>query len=384
MTQTLAPLVGFCRFLRSQGLPVGTGRILNFCRAASLLSPLTKDRLARAGRLTLVAHPSHVARYNELFDSYFGRGALMETLANIGASLPAPEEPRDLPELSPDADTGEKTGWRYAEGRQGGEEEGGVVALIASRAEILRHKSFEQLTEDERRAARKLISQLKLGLPTKRSRRLRAARKGHRFDVRRTLRSSLRTQGEPFARQWRAPRISRRSLVLVLDISGSMEPYARALIQFGHAAMTSGRRVDVYCFGTRLTRVTRALRVSDPGRALEAAAEVVQDWAGGTRIGDALKSLLDGYTSSAAVRGSIVVLCSDGLERGEPDTLGAQMERLHRLAYRVVWVNPLKGSPYYSPLARGMAAALPHVDSFVAGHNVASLEDLAALLSEQA
>jgi len=160
-----------------------------------------------------------------------------------------------------------------------------------------------------------------------------------------------------------------------------MAPYSRALLQFGYAAMAAGRRVEVFCFGTRLTRVTRVLRTKDPDRAMHEIGRIVSDWEGGTRIGESLKTLLDGWSQRAALRGAVVVLCSDGLERGDPELLRIQMARLRRLAYRVVWANPLKGSPRYEPLARGMAAALPSVDVFLSGHNLESLEALAQALS---
>ncbi len=168
--------------------------------------------------------------------------------------------------------------------------------------------------------------------------------------------------------------------MLILDISGSMAPYARALMQFGYAAMAAGRRVEVFVFGTRLTRVTRTLRTKDPDRALHEIGKQVADWEGGTRIGESLKTLLDGWSQRAALRGAVVVLCSDGLERGDPELLKAQMARLRRLAHRVVWVNPLKGSPRYEPLARGMAAAMPSIDEFLSGHNLESLEHLGRVL----
>ena len=152
------------------------------------------------------------------------------------------------------------------------------------------------------------------------------------------------------------------------------------MLQFGYAAMAAGRRVEVFCFGTRLTRVTRTLREKDPDRAMREIGKLVEDWEGGTRIGDSLKALLDGWSQRAALRGAVVVLCSDGLERGDPALLRAQMARLRRLAHRVVWANPLKGSPRYEPLARGMAAALPSVDVFLSGHNLESLETLAVAL----
>jgi len=225
-----------------------------------------------------------------------------------------------------------------------------------------------------------MIDDLTVRAPVERTRRTRPATKGSAFDIRRTLRRSLRTQGEPFERSFRERRSRARPLVLILDISGSMAPYSRALLQFGYAAMAAGRRVEVFCFGTRLTRVTRTLRAKDPDRAMREIGKLVEDWEGGTRIGESLKALLDGWSQRAALRGAVVVLCSDGLERGDPALLRAQMARLRRLAHRVVWANPLKGSPRYEPLARGMAAALPSVDVFLSGHNLESLETLAVAL----
>ena len=183
-----------------------------------------------------------------------------------------------------------------------------------------------------------------------------------------------------FVRAWRDRRVRTRPLVLILDISGSMSPYARALMQFAYAAMAAGRRVEVFVFGTRLTRVTRTLRSKDPDRALHDIGRAVFDWEGGTRIGLSLKQLLDGWSQRAALRGAVVVLCSDGLERGDPEVLRQQMARLRRLAHRVVWANPLKGSPEYEPLARGMAAALPSIDVFLSGHNLESLEEIGRAL----
>jgi uncharacterized protein with von Willebrand factor type A (vWA) domain len=254
-----------------------------------------------------------------------------------------------------------------------------AIRIVASAVEMLR--SFADLSEEEREEVGRLIRQLAIALPEQRIRRTRPSSKGARFDVRRTLRRSLRTRGEPFERSWRDRRVRGRPLVLILDVSGSMSPYARALVQFGYAAMAAGRRVEVFCFGTRLTRVTRTLRSKDPDRALHEIGRTVADWEGGTRIGESLKSLLDGWGQRAALRGAVVVLCSDGLERGDPELLRSQMARLGRLAHKVVWVNPLKGSPRYEPLARGMAAALPSVDVFLSGHNLESLSQLSRTLA---
>lgn len=363
-------LVGFGRELRSRGLPVGTNRILTFCRGAAALAPLDRNTLYWVGRASLVAHPDHVVVYDQAFEDFF-RTKLREHLSSMFSGVP-PTRPKEVELQADDAPLGDDE--TSAEGEADDQIE--IMRLIASRAEVLKSKSFEQLSDDERRRANRLIRQLAVSLPVRRSRRLRRAPRGSHFDLRRTLRSSLRTQGEPLQRAWLSRRDVARPLVLVLDVSGSMAPYARALMQFGYAAMSSGERVEVFCFGTRLTRVTRSLRTTDPDRALADVARRVRDWEGGTRIGESLKTLTDLYAQAAALKGAVVVLCSDGLERGDPLLLESQMSRLHRIAHELVWVNPLKGTTDYEPLARGMSAALPHVDRFLSGHNVKSLEEL--------
>jgi len=305
-----------------------------------------------------------------VFEDYF-RSKLREHLSSMFSGVP-PTRPKEVELQSDDALLGDDQ--TNDEGAADDQIE--IMRLIASGAEVLKAKSFDQLTEDERRRADRLIRQLAVSLPVRRSRRLHRASRGSHFDLRRTLRSSLRTQGEPLQRAWLSRRDVARPLVLVLDVSGSMAPYARALMQFGYAAMSSGEKVEVFCFGTRLTRVTRSLRTTDPDRALADVARRVRDWEGGTRIGEALKTLTDLYSQAAALKGAVVVLCSDGLERGDPLLLASQMSRIHRIAHELVWVNPLKGTSDYEPLARGMAAALPHVDRFLSGHNVKSLEEL--------
>jgi len=372
----LGELVGFGRLLRGRGLPVGTGRILAFCRALAALAPFDRDGLYWAGRLTMVSHKGQLPAYEAAFKAYFP-AERDDALAVIAGWLQNVELP---PELEVTVEEGlAEDGWRAGADGEGGEQEA-LVGVLASGAEVLRAKSFEELNEAERAQANAIIRSLALHLPVRHSRRWRPSPHGRRFDQRRTLRASLRTQGEPFQRAWRARRRKPRPLVLVLDVSGSMSAYSRALMQFGFAAIRAGRRVEVFCFGTRLTRVTRALRRSEPDDALREVAAGVVDWDGGTRIGASVKELLDRYGQHAFLRGSVVVLCSDGLERGDPAVLGAQMARLGRLAHQLVWVNPLKGSPRYEPLARGMAAALPHVDRFLPGHNLQSLEALSKVV----
>jgi uncharacterized protein len=370
----LERLVGFGRLLRLRGLPVGTGRVLAFCRAVAALERFDRQSLYLAGRLTMIGRREDFEAYDEAFQLWFPESEQRQ-LVSISGWLPDSRAEREIDLL-----VGEPVD-ETAIGKGGDGDEVATIGLVASAGEVLRAKAFEEMTDAERHNADRAIRDLAVTLPLKRARRYRTAPRGRRFDMRRTLRASLRTEGEPFRRAWRDRRSKRRPLVLLLDISGSMAAYSRALLQFGYAAVRAGQRVEVFCFGTRLTRLTRALRRTEPDEALREVASRVIDWEGGTRIGASLKELLDRYGQQAWMRGAVVVLCSDGLERGDPALLSAQTARLARLAHRVVWVNPLKGSPRYQPLARGMAAALPHIDSFLPGHNLHSLEALCEVLA---
>jgi uncharacterized protein with von Willebrand factor type A (vWA) domain len=382
--EALERLIGFGRELRRRGLPVGTGRIVTFCRAAAALGALDRDDLYWAGRATLISRPGDVEAFDVAFRAWFREGVRIELdlPATAGEQADAAIRTTDAvpgPDVREDAVVARE----WHELGEGEETEGeAAIRIVASASEVLRGKSFADLTEEERARVARLIRRLAVRVPMRKTRRYRPAPSGARFDVRRTLRRSLRTHGEPFHRAWRARGTRSRPLVLILDISGSMAPYSRALVQFGFAAMAAGRRVEVFCFGTRLTRVTRTLRSKDPDRAMHEIGRLVADWEGGTRIGESLKALLDGWSQRAALRGSVVVICSDGLERGEPDLLRHEMARLRRLVHRIVWVNPLKGSPRYEPLARGMAAALPSIDVFLPGHNLESLDELSRALGD--
>jgi len=386
LAEPLEPLVAFGRELRARGLPVGTGRILTFVRAVAALGLTDRLSLYWAGRVSMIGRKEDLAAYDLAFEDWYRSLRSTEDL-KIELDLPSlarpgvkwGDQPEDL-----DVRIGRTAAeWHGLTGEDEAPEAGdeAAIRIVASAVEVLRSKSFADLSEEEREEVGRLIRALAIALPEQRMRRTRPSSKGASFDVRRTLRRSLRTRGEPFERSWRDRRVRGRPLVLILDVSGSMSPYARALVQFGYAAMAAGRRVEVFCFGTRLTRVTRTLRTRDPDRALHEIGRTVADWEGGTRIGESLKALLDAWGQRAALRGAVVVLCSDGLERGDPELLRAQMTRLGRLAHKVVWVNPLKGSPRYEPLARGMAAALPSVDVFLSGHNLESLSELSRTLA---
>jgi hypothetical protein len=352
-TDPVARLTAFARALRDAGLPVGTGRIASFCRAASLLPP---EDVYWAGRTTLVGRHAELEVYDRVFRSFFrGEPAPEPRSPRARASVAAAEAPAGL--------------LRPARERPRSE------TALASPLEVLRRKSFERFSAEELAQLGELMAALRLAAPPRRTRRRRPARAGE-LDLRRTVRRAMRTGGDPARVLARERRLRPRRIVLLLDVSGSMQAYSRPLLLFAHAALRADSRWEAFCFGTRLTRVTRALATRDPDAALARAAEEVFDWDGGTRIGASLAAFLDRYGHAGLARGAIVVICSDGLETGDPELLAEQMARLGRLARFVVWLNPLKGHPDYQPLARGMAAAVPHVDLFASGHSLAALEDV--------
>lgn len=347
----LARLVAFGRELRAAGLPVGTGRIESFCRAAALVGPLD---LYWAGRATLVSSRDGIDVYDRVFRATFDE---------------APPPPRTRSVAVP---TAEAEAEAEAEGGASPDAAAATPAR-ASSIELLRRKSFARCTREELVELAELMARERFEAPLRHSRRRRAARTGS-LDIRRTLRRSFRTGGEPFERARRKRRRVARRIVFVLDVSGSMSEYSRGLLMFAHAALRSHSAWDAFCFGTRVTKLTGALAARDPDAALRRAAEEVVDWHAGTRIGESLAWLLSVFPNT--VRGAVVVVCSDGLDVGDPKLLAEQMARLARLSHSVIWLNPLQESPRYEPLARGMRAALPFVDVFAPGHNLASLAAL--------
>ena len=362
-------LVGFGRALRAEGLTIATGQLSTYCEAVASLDPSDPDDLYWAGRSCLVARREDVPTYDRVFARWFRSGRSPSALKVSGslnrAAVTLPIESGEAPRLPSDGRQSQPRG------------------SLASRSEVLRRKRFADCTPDELAALHSLMAQVRLLTPARRSRRTAPARRGRATDLRRSIRRSLRTDGELLRLVRRERQRRHRRLVLLLDVSGSMADYSRALLQFAHSATRAGRvPTEVFCFGTRLTRVTHELRRHRVDQALAKAAEAVVDWEGGTRIGESLATFLRVWGRRGAARGAIVVICSDGLDRGDPALLASEMAKLHRLTHRVVWVNPLKGDPRYQPLARGMSAALPFVDEFLAGHDLNSLEGLAALLPQ--
>lgn len=363
-------LVGFGRALRAEGIAVGPGDIAVFCSALVPLDPTDLVDLYWAGRTTMIGRRDDIAGYDEVFRAFF-----------LGEHDPVRELLRRAPEAGVDAESVlEVPAVDPPEGA--GEEDETVLGLVASDVDTLRHRSFAACTPDELRAVRRIMAQLRLTPPVRRTRRTRRATHGGRPDLRRTVRDSLRLHGEPVPLRHRRRRVKPRPLVLILDVSGSMADYSRALLQFAYSARRSVRKVEVFCFGTRLTRITVPLQRRSPDVALAEAAALVVDWEGGTRIGESLGEFARTWGRRVG-RGAVVVICSDGLDRGDPGVLAAAMERLDRLCHRIVWMNPHRGDdPRHRPRTLGMMVAEPHIDLLLSGHDLASLSELAELLPE--
>ena len=371
-TSYVEMLVGFGDELRAAGLPVGSGDVLTYCGAMASLDPSDLLDLFWAGRATLVTRRDHIPLFDQVFRRFF---------LDQGEDLPGPmrlalkqssienQSVIEVPATEP--------------GPRGKDEEEARLGLIASDIEIWRHKSFAACTPEELAALRRIMAGIRVVPPRRRSRRTQTGRSRGRPDLRRTVRTTMRTHGEPPELFWRQRRLKMRPLVLILDVSGSMADYSRNLLQFAYSARRAATRVEVFCFGTRLTRITKALERRRPDDALDEAARAVFDWEGGTRIGHAIDTFVRHWGRRGMSRGAIVVVCSDGLDRGDPALLADAMESLSRLCHKVVWVNPHVGvSKEFLPSTLGMITVEPYIDLLMSGHDLASLEQLAARLPE--
>jgi uncharacterized protein with von Willebrand factor type A (vWA) domain len=360
--------VAFARLLRRRGLDVPGTSVVSFAEALAVVDVRRPEATYWAGRATLVHRSEDISTYDRAFaDFWRGRATTLDP--------PPPPAPVTL--LTDDAD-GDPDDEDAAEASR----DEILHELRFSRVERLAERDFATCSDDELRELFDAVARLRVGGPTRRSHRLTPAPGAAPHpDLRRTVQQAKRTGGEVLRLRTRQPRRRPRRLVLLLDVSGSMDPYARALVRFAHAAVIARRHVEVFTLGTRLTRVTRQLSGPDPDAAVAAAAAEVVDWSGGTRLGDVLGEFNDRWGVSGFARGAVVLILSDGWDRGDPDRLGEEMARLHRVTHSIIWVNPLKAAPGYQPLARGMAAALPHIDRFVPGHSLAALVDLADLVA---
>ncbi|MGN6687576.1 MAG: vWA domain-containing protein, partial [Actinomycetales bacterium] len=346
-------LVGFVRTLRACGVPVPPDRVPRFLEAATALGADERTNVYWAGRLTLCSAPDHLPRYDAAFLAWFGgelapRRARTSSIEMVRATA--------SPELAPS-------------GGVAGDESLQAAAATASAMELLRQRDIARMTAEELAVVRHHLARLSVTPLARRTRRYEPWPRGV-VDRRRTLRALLRQGGEPSRLEHRRPQQRPRRLVVLVDVSGSMRSYADAMLRFGHAAARARPRTEVFTLGTRLTRVTRELRQRDPERALADAGRAIPDWSGGTRLGEVLRAFLDRWGQRGVARRAVVVVFSDGWERGGTELLGEQSARLRRLAHKVVWVNPHAGKSGYAPVQGGIAAALPHVDRLLAGHSL--------------
>ncbi|MCF3938894.1 MULTISPECIES: vWA domain-containing protein [Gordonia] len=363
MTGELVGVAGFARTLTHAGLPVATDSVETFLRALREIDLADVDAVYWAGRATLCRDPDDQPRFDLAFDAWFGD--------QVPRATRRPTQPKHSPMAA-----------LQTAGEQRTDGSGPQLAVAADDTEVLRHRDISSLSAAERAHLAELIAELRPRPPRRAALRRTPARRG-RVDPRRTVRDMLAAGGEPVRPSHHRSATRPRRVVLLLDVSGSMSPYADALLRFAHVvtrANPSG--TEVFSLGTRLTRLSVALRARDPELALAAAGRAVPDWAGGTRLGDTLQAFLDRWGRRGLARGAVVVIFSDGWERGDPALLGQQMAHLHRLAKAVLWVNPHAGAPGYQPVQGGIAAALPHLDLLLAGHSLATLQELLVAVRE--
>jgi uncharacterized protein len=391
----LPALVGaFGRRLHDAGVPVSAERATRFAESLTLVRPVARRRLYWTARAVFVSDFAQVRAFDAVFASVFGSDRGLEPpVLEDARQVPAP--PDDRPRSERPATPGRSEAddlWPAgsapapSRGDHDRDQHELPVPVAASDDEVIRAKRFDALDAGELAQLYRLMAKLQLATPERRTRRTERYRHGTSIDMRRTLRASMRTGGDPIRLARRRRRIVRRRIVLLCDISGSMEPYARAYLQFLTCAAGSavgGGRSEAFAFATRLTRLTRALHSRNPDRAIQQAAATAPDWSSGTRIGDALKSFNDRHGRRGMARGAVVVILSDGWERGDPALVEREMQRLARLAYRIVWVNPRAAASGFSPRAGGMAAALPYCDALVSGHSLGALEQVAEAIGAE-
>jgi uncharacterized protein with von Willebrand factor type A (vWA) domain len=356
-------LLAFARALRAGGVPVTQDLSHDFLSAAAILGADDPGSVRIAGRSTLCTSPDDLARFDQVFEAFFS--------SRDGLPRPRPAAPSEptAAQLPLEDGSGE------------GEQADDVIRAAASAEEVLRHRDVATMTAGEKHRLAAMFATLAPRPPMRRTARHQRWHRGQ-VDASRTLRSSLRRMGEPATIEWRRRGRRPRRVVLLVDVSGSMSSYADALLRLAHRITQGIGTVETFTIGTRVTHVTRAMRIRDPERALVAAGETVPDWSGGTRLGETLRFFLDRWGQRGMARGAVVVVFSDGWERGDAAMLGEQMARLRRIAHRVVWVNPHRGKDGYEPLQQGVLAALPYLDDFVAGHSLATYAELVEVLAD--
>ncbi|HET8927786.1 MAG TPA: VWA domain-containing protein [Microbacterium sp.] len=382
--------VGFSGVLRRAGVPVTPERTAWFAESLHLVPPRTRTSLYWSSRATLVSTQQQVGRFDAVFDAVFGGST---DVADRRGDPNVPDDTSLRRRTTPDPSQSGRTGGTAPSGplppagadpgpSQTADDATEALLLAASPDERLHDTAFDALTPDEVARIRRLVAALVLRTPLRPGRRSRAsARARDRLDLRRTVRAASRTGGQPARLVHAARRPRPRPIVLLCDISASMEPYTRVFVSFLQAAVTTGN-AEAFVFATRLTRLTRHLSSRDADRALEQAAGAAQDWAGGTRLADGIRSFIDRHGRRGLARGAVVVILSDGWAQDDPDDIAWEMMRLRRLAHRIVWVNPRRAARGFEPLVGGMAAALPYCDAFVSGHSYTELENLVRIIAD--
>lgn len=363
----------FGRLLRAVGIQVTPTQLVDLTESLRYISVRNRQDFKHAARAILINRQEHLSIFERAFDLFWqahSDGTLMEL--NLGQLRRRTN--RSTIE------------WRSEQNKGGADEDArpdeseAVKLTTYSDEERLRHQDFATLNEAELAAIVQMMTRFHWQLAPRKTRRRQRVRTGHELDLRRTFRQSLHYGGEPFQLARKRRKIKPRPLVLLCDLSGSMERYARLLLQFIYIVTNRADRVESFIFSTRLTRITRQLRTRSVERALQEAAASIHDWGGGTRIGEAIRRFNYDWARRVLGQGAVVLIISDGWDRGDIELLGREMDRLHRSCHRLIWLNPRLGAPGYEPLVRGIQAALPHVDDFLPVHNLASLEQLAAIL----
>ena len=362
--------VEFGQLLRLNGLIIGSDDVISFCQAVGELNPGDILDIYWAGRTTLVRRRENIALYTKVFKAFFldlveeetdARKKKIKASVNTSTTLEIPN---------------------VEEGQPGNGEEESKMGYVASAQQIYRQKAFAECTPQELVALRKMMSALKLSPPRRRTRRQQNIANGQKLNMRKIVRETMRTHGEPRDLFYSRRKEKLRPVIFILDVSGSMADYSRNLLQLAYSARRTNTKVEVFAFGTRLTRITKSLSRRNPDEAMELAGQSVFDWEGGTRIGESVGEFVKRWGRTRLGRGSIVIICSDGLDRGEPAALAKSMEALSRIAYRIVWMNPHKGDNIeWVPNTMGMVIADPFIDEVVSGHNLKSLEEFSFKLA---
>lgn len=369
----LEHVLAFTYLLREMGVGVSPGEALELVRALAYVPIVSRDDFRAAARCTLIRRHEDLPLFDAAF-AYFWRTRSSDPLMMALPVMKLPAKPLRLPRRPRGDDAS-------GAGEPPEQEEQIEIMLSYSAGEALRSKDFGTFSWEEVQACKALLNTLEWRIEQRTTRRKRAQPRGHQIDMRRVLRQNLRYGGEPIELAWRAPRRHQRPLVVLCDISGSMDRYSRILLQFVYTISNGLHDVEAFVFGTRLTRITRLLRARDIDDAVGMVSKQVVDWSGGTRIGETLKDFNYHWGRRVLGRGPVVLLISDGWDRGDPQLLSHEIARLQRSCHRLIWLNPLLGSRDYQPLTQGMQAALPFVDDFLPVHNLLSLEQLGERLS---